>query len=67
MYKVSPKIKSQKCRWIFGETRYIIKDKETGSEIINESYSILVGEIYSDYEVYGTYVTYFIALYMSPW
>ena len=48
-------------------TYCIKKDKATDSDIMNDSYLILVGVIDSYYEVSGTYCTHFIALGMSPW
>ena len=67
MSKVSPKLESTKWSGIFGETRYSKKNKETKSEIMNDRYSIIVGERDSDYEVYVPYGTHFIALDMIPW
>ena len=67
MSKVSPKLDNQKWRGILGETRYSKKNKSTGSKIINDRESLLVGGKDSDYEVSGPYGTHFNALDMSPW
>ena len=67
MSKVSPKLESQKWRGILGETRHIKTDKATGSKIMNDRDSLLVGGRDSDYEVSGPYGTHFNALDMSPW
>ena len=64
--KVSPELESHKWRGVFGETRYSKKEKATGSDIMNDRHSILMGGRDSDYEVSGPYCVHFSALNMSP-